>query len=87
MCCCLSKDALTDEDAAHFLESNLIKLTDGDYYLNIPYFTVEQFAKLVSLFDMTDENINDLLSEWIKSAAKTSRTLCRSICMIKSING
>ena len=66
----ISKDVLTDEDAAHFLENNLIKLTDGDYYLNIPYFTEEQFAKFVSLFDMTDEKVNDLLAEWIKSVHK-----------------
>lgn len=66
----ISKDALTDEDAAHFLENNLIKLTDGDYYLNIPYFTEEQFAKFISLFDMTDEKVNDLLAEWIKSVHK-----------------
>ena len=61
----ISKDVLTDEDAARFVENNLIKLSDGNYYLNIPYFTEEQFAKFASLFDMTDEKINDLLAEWI----------------------
>jgi len=66
----ISKDVLTDEDAAHFLENNLIKLTDGDYYLNIPYFTEKQFAKFVSLFDMTDEKVTDLLAEWIMSVRR-----------------
>jgi hypothetical protein len=66
----ISNDVLTDEDAAHFLENNLIKLSDCNYYLNIPYFTEEQFAKFVSLFDMTDEKINDLLAEWIMAVRK-----------------
>lgn len=66
----ISKDVLTDEDAAHFLENNLIKLSAGNHYLNIPYFTEEQFAKFVSLFDMTDEKINDLLAEWIMAVRK-----------------
>ena len=63
----ISKDALVEEDAARFVENNLITPADGHYYLNIPYFTEEQFAKFASLFDMTDEKINDLLAEWIQS--------------------
>ena len=66
----ISKDVLTDEDAAHFLENNLIKLSDGNYYLNIPYFTEEQFDTFASLFDMTDEKINDILADWIMSVRK-----------------
>lgn len=45
-------------------------LSDGNYYLNIPYFTETQFAKFASLFDMNDEKVNDLLAEWIKSVRK-----------------
>jgi len=67
----ISKDALTEEDAARFIENNLINLFDGNYYLNIPYFTEEQFATFASQFDMTDEKINDLLAEWITSVHKS----------------
>lgn len=66
----ISKDALTEEDVARFIENNLINLFDGDYYLNIPYFTEEQFATFASLFDMTDEKVNDILAEWIQSVRK-----------------
>ena len=66
----ISKDALTEEDAARFIENNLISLFDGNYYLNIPYFTEEQFATFASLFDMTDEKVNDILAEWIQNVRK-----------------
>ena len=67
----ISKNSISDEDAAHFVENNLITLSKGDYCLNIPYFTEEQFADFVSLFDMTDEKINDLLAEWIRRVRKS----------------
>ena len=63
----IPKDALSDEDAAHFVKNNLLTLSDGNLYLNIPYFTKEQFAKFISLFDMTDEKINELLTDWVGS--------------------
>ena len=66
----ISKDALAEEDAAHLVENNLIIPSKGNYYLNIPYFTEMQFVKFTSLFDMSDENINDLLAEWIMSVRK-----------------
>ena len=67
----ISKDVLSEEDAACFVENNLIKLSEGNYCLNIPYFTEKQFASFVSLFDMTDEKINELLADWIKSVRKS----------------
>lgn len=65
------EDVLSDEDAAHLAKNNLITVSEGNYRLNIPYFTEEQFEKFVSLFDMTDEKINDLLAEWIKDVRKS----------------
>ncbi len=67
----IPEDVLSDEDAAHLAKNNLITVSEGKYRLNIPYFTEEQFEKFVSLFDMTDEKINDLLAEWIKDVRKS----------------
>lgn len=33
--------------------------------LNFPCFTAEQFKKFVSLFELNDEKLNDLLAGWI----------------------
>ena len=67
----ISKDTLSDEDAAHFIKNNLLALSDGGYYLNIPYFTRAQFAEFASLFDMTDEKTDDLLAGWIISVRRS----------------
>ena len=63
----ISKDTLSDEDVAHFVENNLIAVAGGGYQLNVPYFTQEQFAQFVSLFDMDDEKTDERLAEWILS--------------------
>lgn len=63
----ISKALLPDEDAARLAENNLVTVSEGNYYLNIPCFSDDQFAEFVSLFDMTDEKTDDLLAEWIKS--------------------
>ena len=67
----ISKDTLSDEDAAHFIKNNLLALSDGGYYLNIPHFTGAQFAEFVSLFDMTDEKTDNLLAGWIISVRRS----------------
>lgn len=67
----ISKDTLSDEDAAHFIKNNLLALSDGGYYLNIPYFTGAQFAEFASLFDMTDEKTDNLLAGWIISVRRS----------------
>lgn len=66
----ISKDKLSEEDVAHLIKNNLIVKSGKDYLLNVAYFTEEQFEKFVSLFDITDEKINDLLAEWILSVRK-----------------
>ena len=60
----VSKDTLSEEDAAHLIETNLLIKSEVGFNLNFPHFTAEQFAEFVSLFNMTDEKINDLLAEW-----------------------
>ena len=66
----VSKEALSEEDAAHLIEINLLTKSDAGFCLNLPHFTAEQFEKFVSLFDMNDDKLNDLLAEWILSVRK-----------------
>ena len=61
----VSKEALSEEDAARLIESNLLIKSEEGFRLNFPHFTAEQFKKFASLFEMTDEKIDDLLAEWI----------------------
>ncbi|MBQ8448477.1 MAG: sigma-70 family RNA polymerase sigma factor [Clostridia bacterium] len=61
----VSKEALSEEDAAHLIETNLLIKSEAGFSLNFPHFTAEQFGEFVSLFDMTDEKIGDLLAGWI----------------------
>ena len=61
----VSKEALSEEDAAHLIEKNLLIKSGDSYRLNFPYFTAEQFKAFVSLFEMDDETADDLLAEWI----------------------
>ena len=66
----ISKEKLSEEDAVHLIKNNLIVKSGEDYLLNFPCFTEEQFEKLVSLFDMSYENINELLAELIINVRK-----------------
>ena len=66
----IPKDSISDEDAAHLIKSGLIVKSGGDYLLNFPYFTSEQFKEFTSLFNLNDEKVNDLLAEWIVSVRK-----------------
>jgi len=61
----IPKTALEDEDAADLIANHLISRTEDGYSLNFPCFTGEQFDRFVSLFDETDEVVDDLLAEWI----------------------
>lgn len=67
----VSKDALSEEDAAHLIETNLLMRSKSGFILNFPCFTTEQFGKFVSLFEMKDEKFDDLLSDWIKNVHHT----------------
>ncbi len=66
----VSKEVLSEEDAAHLVETNLLTKSETGFRLNFPHFTAEQFGKFVSLFEMTDEKLNDLLAEWIVTVRK-----------------
>ena len=67
----LKKDELADDDAAHLIATGLLIKNGDDYLLNFPHFTNEQFVKFVSLFEMDDEKIEDLLAKWIISVRKS----------------
>ena len=64
------KETLSEEDAAHLIEINLLIKSEAGFSLNFPHFTAEQFGKFVSLFDMNDDKLKDLLAEWILSVRK-----------------
>lgn len=64
-------DALSDEDAAKLIQNNLIVKAGDGYKLNFACFTEEQFAEFTALFDMEDEQLDDLLAEWIVSVRKS----------------
>lgn len=66
----VSKEALSEEDVAHLIETNLLIKSETGFSLNFPHFTAEQFEKFVSLFDMNDDKLNDLLAELILSVRK-----------------
>ncbi len=61
----VSKESLSEEDAAHLIETNLLIKNEDHYVLNFPHFTAEQFRKFVSLFEMNDEKLDGLLAEWV----------------------
>ena len=63
----VSKDALSEEDAAQLIETNLLIRSEGGYSLNFPHFTAEQFGEFTALFELKDEELDDLLAGWITS--------------------
>lgn len=67
----IKSDALSDEDAAKLIQNNLIVKAGDGYKLNFACFTEEQFAEFTALFDMEDEQLDDLLAEWIVSVRKS----------------
>ena len=66
----VDKDALSDEDAAILIQNNLIFRSGDHYKLNFPCFTEEQFAEFVSLFDISDEDLDKWLMGWIITVRK-----------------
>lgn len=66
----VSKEALSEEEAAHLIETDLLIKSADHYCLNFPHFTAEQFNRFVSLFYLHDATVNDLLAEWIVTVRK-----------------
>lgn len=67
----IKSDALSDEDAAKLIQNNLVVKAGDGYKLSFACFTEEQFAEFTALFDMEDEQLDDLLAEWIVSVRKS----------------
>ncbi len=67
----IRKDELSDEDAAKLIQSNLIVKAECGYLLNFACFSETQFAEFISLFDIEDEHLDDLIAEWIAAVRKT----------------
>lgn len=61
----IEKGSLSEEDAARLIQNNLIAKSGNGYKLNFPCFTKEQFAEFISLFQINDEHLDNLLTAWI----------------------
>lgn len=66
----VNKDELSDEDAAKLIQNNLIVNAEYGYRLNFACFSETQFKEFISLFDIEDEHLDDLLAEWIVTVRK-----------------
>lgn len=66
----IEKASLSDEDTARLIQKNLIVKADAGYKLNFACFTEDQFSKFISMFDMKDEHLDELLTEWIVTVRK-----------------
>ena len=67
----ISKNIISDYDAARLISLNLISKIEDGYKLNFPYFTRKQFTAFTNLINMDNEKVNDLLAEWIISVHKS----------------
>lgn len=67
----LSKNVLSDEEAAKLIQNNLISKSGDDYTLNFACFTEEQFTKFAALFVITDDKMDDLLVDWLTTIRKS----------------
>lgn len=62
--------ALSVEDAASLIRTNLLVKSDDGYKLNFACFTEAQFAEFMSLFEIEDTHLDDLLIKWITAVRK-----------------
>ncbi len=58
---------LSDEEAASLIQKGLIVKDGSKYRLNFACFTEEEFAGFISLFHIEDEELENVLAEWILS--------------------
>lgn len=66
----IDKNELSEEDAAKLIQNNLIVKTECGYRLNFACFSETQFEEFISLFDIEDAYLDDLLTEWIVTVRK-----------------
>ncbi len=67
----IPKDTLNNEDASRLLKNNLIIKDNDNYKFNFACFTHEEFTEFVSSFNMNDEKIETMLTEWILTVHKS----------------
>ena len=67
----VKKDSLTDEDIAVLIQNNLVVKSGEDYKLNFACFTESQFAEFISLFELNNEHLDQLLTDWIIAVRKS----------------
>lgn len=67
----LNTNALSDDDAVKLIQNNLIVKARNGYRLNFACFSEKQFDEFITLFDMEDENLDNMLTEWIVSVRKS----------------
>ena len=67
----INKNSLSDEDAARLIQKGLIVKEENKYRLNFACFTKEQFDAFISMFCINDEELENLLLEWIVSVRKS----------------
>lgn len=62
--------ALSAEDAANLIRTNLLVKAGDGYQLNFACFTEAQFEEFISLFEIEDAHLDDLLVQWIAAVRK-----------------
>ncbi len=67
----ISKDSLSDEDAVRLIQKGLIVKEGNKYRLNFACFTKKQFDAFISQFCINDEELENLVLEWIASVRKS----------------
>ena len=58
-------------DAARLIQKGLIVKEENKYRLNFACFTKEEFDAFISMFCINDEELENLLLEWIVSVRKS----------------
>lgn len=61
---------LAEDDAAMLIQNNLIVKSGCGYKLNFACFTEKQFAEFISLFEINDARLDDLLTDWVAAVRK-----------------
>ncbi len=71
----VEREEIPDEEAVKLLEYNLIAKTAEGYRLNFPCFTEGQLDGFMSLFEINDGSLDDLLAEYIKTVRRNFEKL------------
>ena len=67
----VERGALSEEEAASLIRNHLLINAADGYRLNFACFTGAQFEEFLSLFQLDDEGLEDLLAEWIMAVRKS----------------